>query len=75
MGIPEMIIYGAVFVQSTDLILMVFEAIRGGLQYSSLVRLSLSAANVGFTGFMCISFTYCAQLTRHAVLLKHLYGS
>lgn len=66
-GIPQMIIYGAVFVQTSDLILMVFQALRGGLHYSILVRISLSTVNVAFTGFMCAAFTYCTQLVRHTV--------
>lgn len=67
MGVPQIIICGVIFVQATDLILRVFKAFRGGLDYSSLVRLSVSTANVAFTGFMCTAFTYCAELTRNAV--------
>lgn len=62
-----MIIYGALLVQTTELGLMEFDAIRSGLSFSSLVRLSLSTAVVSFTSLMCHMFTYCAELTRHAV--------
>lgn len=62
-----MIIYGALFVQATEYILMEFEAVRGGLQYASLVRLSVSAVTVTCTTIVCNAFIYTTELTRHAV--------
>lgn len=66
-GIPVMIVFAVTFVQSIDVILMEFQAIRGVLEFSGLVRLSLNFVNVLFNGFLNVAFTHCAVMTQKAV--------
>lgn len=66
-GMPQLIIYAAAFLQATDLILTVFEAVRGNLQQSGVVKLPLSYAIVLFTVLLCAGFTYSAELVRQSV--------